>query len=140
MPIQKTKFVMSKAQPTERFNRMVATWNPTTVNPISAQAQSNYAAILSNSSNANNAAVQLLAQLMPAGQFQVLGVPLYAGVNGTERTATRNDYREWQPRAGFAYRIGPHTVFRGGFGRFAQADYITGSQSGFSRLARLRTS
>jgi hypothetical protein len=126
-----------ETEPTERFNRMVATWDPTAVNPISAQAQSNYAAILAGPANANNAAVQLLAQLMPASRFQVLGVPLYAGVNGTQRTATRNDYHEWQPRAGFAYRIGPHTVFRGGFGRFVQADYTTGSQSGFSRTTGL---
>jgi hypothetical protein len=74
---------------------------------------------------------------MPASNFKVLGIPIYAGQNGAQRTATKNDYHEWQPRAGFAYRIGPNTVFRGGFGRFVQADYITGSQSGFSRSTGL---
>src|SRR6185295_8241549 len=29
--------------------------------------------------------------------------------------------------------LGPNTVIRGGFGRFAQASYITGGQNGFSR-------
>ncbi|HKE23235.1 MAG TPA: carboxypeptidase-like regulatory domain-containing protein [Bryobacteraceae bacterium] len=124
-------------EPTERFNRMVATWDPTAVSPLSAQAQANYAAILNDPANATNAAVQLLKQLMPASNFKVLGIPIYAGQNGAQRTATNNDYHEWQPRAGFAYRIGPNTVLRGGFGRFVQADYITGSQSGFSRTTSL---
>jgi hypothetical protein len=124
-------------EPTERFNRMVATWDPTAVSPLSAQAQANYATILNDPANASNAAVQLLKQLVPASQFQVLGIPIYAGQNGAQRTATKNDYHEWQPRAGFAYRINEHTVFRGGFGRFVQADYITGSQSGFSRSTGL---
>ena len=61
----------------------------------------------------------------------------YAGVNGAPRANVNNDYHEWQPRAGFAYRLSPHTVFRGGFGRFIQADFITGSQSGFSRTTSL---
>jgi len=126
-----------ETEPVERFNREVATWDPTAVNPLTAQAQANYAAILSNPANASNAAVQLLAQLVPASKFQVLGVPVYAGVNGAPRTNVNNDYHEWQPRAGFAYQIGPNTVLRGGFGRFVQADYITGSQSGFSRTTSL---
>jgi len=124
-------------EPVERFNREVATWDPTAVNPISAQAQANYAAILSSPSNASNAAVQLLAQLLPASKFQVLGIPIYAGQNGAQRSNVHNDYHEWQPRVGFAYQIGPNTVFRGGFGRFVQADFITGSQSGFSRTTSL---
>ncbi len=124
-------------EPVERYNREVATWDPNAVNPITAQAQANYAAILASPANASNAAVQLLAQLVPASQFKVLGVPVYAGVNGASRANVKNDYHEWQPRVGFAYRIGPNTVFRGGFGRFVQADFITGSQSGFSRTTSL---
>jgi hypothetical protein len=124
-------------EPVERYNRTVSRWDPTAVNPISAQAQANYAAILSSPANASNAAVQLLAQLMPASQFQVLGVQEFAGVNGTPRTATNNDYHEWQPRAGFAYKLGPNTVVRGGFGRFTQADFITAGQNGFSQTTSL---
>src|SRR6185437_7652881 len=126
-----------ETQPTERYNRMVATWDPTAVNPISAQAQANYAAILSGPANASNQFVQLLGQLLPASKFQVMGIPIYAGQNGAQRTETKNDYHEWQPRVGFAYQIDKNTVFRGGFGRFTQADYITGSQSGFSRTTSL---
>jgi len=124
-------------EPVERFNRTANRWDPTAVNPISAQAQANYAAILASPSNSSNAAVQLLAQLLPASQFQVLGAQQYAGVNGTPRTTVNNDYHEWQPRAGFAYQINENTVVRGGFGRFTQADFITGSQSGFSKTTSL---
>ncbi len=127
-------------EPTERFNRLVARWDPTAVNPISAQAQANYAAILANPANASNPSVQLLAQLLPASQFQVLGVQKFAGVNGTPRSTVNNDYHEWQPRAGFAYQIGPNTVLRGGFGRFTQADFMTGSQNGFSLTTSLVSS
>lgn len=126
-----------ETEPVERFNRQVATWDPTAVNPLSAQAQANYAAILASPANAGNAAVQLLQQLLPASQFQVLGVPVYAGVNGAPRSNVHNDYHEWQPRIGFAYQIDSNTVFRGGFGRFTQADFITGSQTGFSRTTSL---
>ncbi len=58
-------------------------------------------------------------------------------MNGTPRTAVNPDYHEWQPRAGFAYRLGKNTVLRGGVGRFTQADYITGGQNGFSRTTSL---
>ncbi|HXS98465.1 MAG TPA: carboxypeptidase-like regulatory domain-containing protein [Candidatus Limnocylindrales bacterium] len=124
-------------EPVERFDRTANRWDPTAVNPISAQAQANYAAMLASPANASNPAIQLLAQLMPASQFQVLGTQLYAGVNGVPRTVVNNDYHEWQPRAGFAYQIDANTVLRGGFGRFTQADFITGSQSGFSRTTSL---
>lgn len=126
-----------ETEPVERFNRLVARWDPTAVSPLSAQAQANYAAILASPANASNAAVQLLAQLMPASQFQVLGVQEFAGVNGTPRSVTNNDYHEWQPRFGFAYQINANTVIRGGFGRFTQADFNTGSQNGYSRTTPL---
>jgi hypothetical protein len=58
-------------------------------------------------------------------------------VNGAPRSATRNDYHEWQPRVGFAYRIGPNTVFRGGFGRFVQADLHLRQPEQFQPLHRL---
>ncbi len=127
-------------EPVERSNRLVARYDPTAVSPLSAQAQANYAAILANPANASNAALQTLAQLLPAGQFQVLGMPFYAGVNGTPRSTVNNDYHEWQPRAGFAYQLGPNTVIRGGFGRFTQADFVTGSQNGFSQTTSLTAS
>lgn len=37
----------------------------------------------------------------------------------------------------FAYQIDPKTVIRGGFGRFVQAGFSYGSQTGFSTTANL---
>jgi hypothetical protein len=112
-------------------------FDPTAINPISGAAQSAYAAILANPANASNSGVQLMKQLVLAANFQVPGEQLFAGVNGTPRTPVNGDYKQWQPRIGFAYRLTPNTVLRGGFGRFSQASYITGGQNGFSRTTSL---
>ncbi len=125
-------------EPEERFNRLTDRYDPTAVNPITPAAQAAYAAILSNPATvAANPGLVYLQQNLPASQFQVLGAQLFAGVNGTPRTPVNNDYHEWQPRAGFAYQVNAHTVVRGGFGSFVQADYVTGGQNGFSRSTSL---
>jgi hypothetical protein len=121
----------------ERYDRLTDRFDPTAINPISGAAQAAYAAILANSANASNSGVQLLKQFAPAANFQVPGAQLFAGVNGTPRTPVNADYGQWQPRIGFAYRLTPNTVLRGGVGRFSQASYITGGQNGFSRTTSL---
>ena len=118
---------------TERYNRLTSEFDLSATNPISPTAQAAYASILADPKNANNAGVQQLKQLLPASAFRVPGVVLFAGVNGQTRGFSNPDYHEWQPRAGFAYRLGSNTVIRGGFGRFTQADYNYGGQNGFSR-------
>ena len=118
---------------TERYNRLTSIFDPTAVNPISDTAQAAYAKILANPANANNAGVQILSQLLPASSFKVMGAQLFNGVSGARRAVINPNYKEIQPRLGFAYRLGPNTVIRGGFGRFAQASFITGGQNGFSR-------
>jgi Carboxypeptidase regulatory-like domain len=123
--------------PQERYNRLTDRFDPTAINPITPSAQAAYAAILANPANASNPGVQLLQQLVPAGNFKVPGEQLFAGLNGTPRTSINGDYSQWQPRFGFAYRIGKNTVLRGGVGRFTQASYITGGQNGFSRTTSL---
>ncbi|HJZ97000.1 MAG TPA: TonB-dependent receptor, partial [Candidatus Solibacter sp.] len=121
----------------ERFNRLTDRYDPATLNPISPAAQAAYAAILSSPANATNQAVQLAAQLAPASAFRVPGVLGFAGLNGVPRTAVNGDYREFQPRLGFAYQIDRNTVIRGGFGRFTQAGFSAGGQVGFSTSANL---
>jgi hypothetical protein len=116
---------------TERYNRMTSNFAINAVNPISNAAQAAYAQILA--ANASNAVVQQLAQLVPASSFVVRGVQQFAGVGGQTRGAFNTDWRQFQPRVGFAYRLTPHTVFRGGFGRFTQASFETSGQNGFSR-------
>ena len=52
-----------------------------------------------------------------------------AALHRRERRAARHlrtpTSDEIQPRVGFAYKLGPNTVIRGGFGRFAQASFNT---------------
>ena len=123
---------------TERHNRLTDRFDPTVTNPISDSAQASYAGIMAH--NPSNAGVQILDTLLPASAFKVMGAQLFAGVGGTPRAAVDPDYHEWQPRAGFAYRLAPNAVLRGGFGRFTQASFVTGGQNGFSRTTALITS
>jgi len=116
---------------TERYNRLTSYYDLTALNPISDSAQAAYAKILA--SNANNAVVQQLAQMVPASSFKVYGNLQFAGVNGRQRSTVNGDFTEFQPRIGFAYRLRPHTVLRGGVGKFVQASYETGWQNGYSR-------
>jgi hypothetical protein len=115
---------------TERYNRLTSNFDPQVLNPVNNAAQAAYAQILA--ANAGNAAVQQLAQLVPASAFQVRGAQLFAGVNGQARGVFKADYKLIQPRFGFAYRLGPNTVLRGGAGRFVQASFETAGQNGFS--------
>lgn len=120
---------------TERFNRLTDRFDPNVKNPISDSAQAAYANILA--SNSSNTGVQTLLQTLPASAFNVRGAQLFAGVNGTPRTPINTDYNQWQPRVGFAYKVAPNAVLKGGFGRFTQASFTTGGQNGFSRTTSL---
>jgi hypothetical protein len=120
----------------ERFDRMTSEFDPTAVNPISDAAQASYANILNNivlKDPVKYPFGQQLAQLTPVSSFKVYGVQRFSGVDGRQRGATNINWRQWQPRVGFAYRITPTMVVRGGFGRFAQSTDIKGGQNGFSR-------
>lgn len=114
---------------------MTSNFDPTVVNPVSASAQASYAQILAT--NPTNVGVQQLAQLVPASSFKVMGAQLFAGVNGQSREVYHADWKQFQPRVGFAYRLGANTVVRGGFGRFVQPTYDAGGQNGFSTTTPL---
>jgi hypothetical protein len=122
---------------TERFNRMTTNFDPTAVNPMSDAAQAAYTNILNNPNNANNPGIQILKQVLPASSFKLLGAQLFSGVGGQSRGVYHTDWTQMQPRFGAAYRLGPNTVIRGGFGRFSQASFDTGGQNGFSRSTAL---
>ena len=88
---------------TERYNRAVQGFDYTAVNPIAAQAISNYAA---------NPMPGL-----PANDFQVLGGLNFAGgANG--RDLWHGQSIEALPRVGLAYQVNSNTVVRAGFGLF----------------------
>ena len=110
---------------------MTSNFDANAINPVSPAAEAAYAQILA--ANASNAFVRLLGSLVPAGSFKVYGAQRFAGVDGQTRGAFNADFRQFQPRLGFAYRLGKNTVFRGGVGRFDQASFEVAGQNGFSR-------
>lgn len=119
---------------TERHNRYFARFDPNAnVAPVSSYAQPLYASMLAGPSTSSG--VAFLRQYRgDASAFQARGAIQYAGLNGTNRSLTDLQYRYFQPRFGFAYRFTPHSVLRGGAGRFVQANYVAnhGNQLGYS--------
>ncbi|HXN23717.1 MAG TPA: TonB-dependent receptor [Candidatus Dormibacteraeota bacterium] len=126
----------------ERYNRMTSDFDPTALNPISDSAQAAYTKILQDvlANPKKYPFGPQLASLVPASSFKIYGAQLFNGVNGHRRASVNGDYHEWQPRAGFAYRIKERTVVRGGFGRFTQAAGPKGGQNGFSRFTPFTSS
>src|SRR5262249_39934105 len=114
----------------ERYNRMTSFYDLTPLNPINDQAQANYAAMVA--ANSTDPLVQQLVQLVPVSAFTARGAQKFAGVDGQSRQVYNTDHTMVQPRVGFAYQIRPHTVIRGGFGRFVQASWENSNQIGFS--------
>lgn len=114
----------------ERFNRTVSNFDPTVENPISAAAQASYAAIMQTvlADPVRYPFGPQLAQLVPVASFRVMGVQQYAGVGGQPATAVNSVWDQWQPRAGFAYRLTNRTVIRGGFGKFYEHRFHAGTE------------
>jgi hypothetical protein len=114
--------------PTERYNRMLGTINPSLSLPITSAAQAAYAA---------NPIPQL-----PVSQFNPVGGPSYVGVGGVGRKLWDNKL-QWEPRIAAAYAFNPKTVLRFGTGIFydtLNVMNLTGSgvstpinQTGFSQ-------
>ncbi len=119
---------------TERHDRYFSRFDPTAnIAPVTDYAQSRYASIIGGT--APNTGVALLQKYRSdPTAFQALGAIEYAGTDGTSRSVTDLRYKYFQPRLGFAYQFYPHTVLRGGYGRFTQANFVAnhGNQLGFS--------
>jgi hypothetical protein len=106
---------------TERYNRMITSFDPKAQLPITQAAQQAYAR-------------NPLAEL-PASQFQVLGGSLYAGANGQSRMRSRNELM-MLPRIGVAYSLNKKTVIRAGYGIYFDTLNVMNfgpDQFGFSR-------
>ncbi|HEY3440648.1 MAG TPA: carboxypeptidase-like regulatory domain-containing protein [Paludibaculum sp.] len=106
---------------TERYNRMIAGFDPTLTLPITAGAQAAYAA---------NPIPELAA-----ANFKVLGGTNYVNANGQPRNWFQNELL-WLPRIGAAYQWNDKTVIRVGYGIFYDTLNVMNfgpDQSGFSR-------
>ena len=88
----------------ERFNRSVTGLDFTTVNPLNAVVQANYA---------KNPTPEL-----PASQFVVKGGLLFAGVNGQPSSLFDTPKLNVAPRFGLAYKLDNKTAIRAGYGIF----------------------
>ncbi|MDR3723117.1 MAG: carboxypeptidase-like regulatory domain-containing protein [Terracidiphilus sp.] len=122
---------------TERYNHLVSRFDPNYVQQdITTAAQASYTTLLSGSSK--NQGIALLQNYRSdPSTFIARGGLLYAGVDGTSVSVRNALYKYFQPRVGFAYQLDANTVIRGGVGRFVQADFVTGDQTGWSQSTKL---
>jgi hypothetical protein len=107
--------------PTERYDRMIGTFDPSIAIPLEKGAEANYA--------------RSPIPELPASRFQVAGGNVYAGQNGASRRLYSNEFM-WLPRFGAAYSLDSKTVIRGGYGIFYDTINVLNfgpNQAGYSR-------
>jgi hypothetical protein len=111
----------------ERYNRVVNGFDPTSANPISVVAAAAYAA--------NPQAI------LPASQFKAVGGLTFPSAARPDIFSSNS--KIFSPRIGAAWtpqKLGGKTVFRAGFGVFASPIGITGvNQSGFGQTTQYVT-
>ncbi len=106
--------------PTERYNRMLGTFDPNAALPIAAAATAAYAASP--------------VPGMPVSQFKVIGGNTYPSANGSDRKLW-NNVNQWMPRVSVAYQLDNKTVLRAGAGQYYDTLNVlneTVNQTGFS--------
>ena len=107
--------------PTERFNRMIAYFDPQAALPITKAVETAYAG-------------RPVPELAPAG-FAVHGGSLYAGAGSAGRRIWSNELM-WLPRLSAAWQLDSNTVIRAGYGLFFDTLNVLNvapNQSGFNR-------
>ena len=100
---------------TERQNKSVSGFDLAYTQPFEAQAQANYAKVLSNflGTSSNSAAAKALIPTSTSAK----GGLLFAGKDTGDRLYN-TPMNGFLPRVGFAYALNDKTVFRGGFGLY----------------------
>jgi hypothetical protein len=119
---------------TERHDRYWSRFDPNyDLTSITGYSQPKYASLVGGANSSSGVAL-LKQQRSDPSSFVARGAILYAGQNGASRSVTDPQYRYIQPRFGIAYRLQPNLVFRAGFGRFVQSNYVANhaNQAGYS--------
>ncbi|MGI8741990.1 MAG: carboxypeptidase regulatory-like domain-containing protein [Bryobacteraceae bacterium] len=112
----------------ERYNRANSAFDVSAVSPINDQLQSAWRATEAQ----YNATNPKYPYPDPPAVFK--GAFRFAGTNGLPRRQFYTDWTDLAPRIGFAYRVAPKTLLRGGFGTYYQSIIQTGaSTTGFSQ-------
>ena len=112
---------------TERYDRLVASFDHDVANPIEAQARANYAR-------------NPISELNPAN-FNVRGGLTWVDAN--ERSPYAGETNNLMPRIGFAYTMTPKTILRGGYGLFFDTLGILKTipyQTGFTQSTPIQAS
>ncbi|MGI8741415.1 MAG: carboxypeptidase regulatory-like domain-containing protein [Bryobacteraceae bacterium] len=112
---------------TERYNRLVAGFNPNVPNPVTTQAIANYQ---------NN-------PVLGVPSFSPKGGLTFVGQNGNGRSPYKTNAGQWLPRIGFAYQLTPKTVVRGGYGIYYGSlgvDSFSPIQAGFNQTTPIQAS
>jgi hypothetical protein len=110
----------------ERYNEMNSGFDFNAVNPYSNQIIANW----------NNIATQYDAthtDKYPAAPAAIMGGLQFAGQNGRPQRGYATDWRDVQPRIGFAWEIRPKTVLRGGGGVYYQSPTQNNTTFGFQQ-------
>src|SRR5262249_45359575 len=87
---------------TERYDRLVGSFDTAVASPIATQAIANYAR-------------SPIPEIAPA-DFKVNGGLTFVNQNSGSRSPYRAGGGEWMPRVGLAYQLTPGTVLRSGYG------------------------
>ena len=108
----------NQAPITERYDRAITQFDPSSVNPLQGAARTKY--------------VGTGSPLLPA-MLSVTGGPLFAGVGTAKSFWHMRNLEGFEPRIALAYTLNQKTVIRTGYGIFGIITRINPVQTGFSQ-------
>jgi hypothetical protein len=114
---------------TERFDRLVSSYNYSAANPVEAQAKVNYA--------------KSPIPELPAAAFSARGGLTWVNQGGAARSPYNVNHGFLLPRIGLAYQLRSKTIFRAGYGIYFDTlgvDKFIPIQIGFSQATPIQAS
>ena len=113
----------------ERYNRENRGWDPSTKSPVSDQVIARWNQLKAQYDAANPGA----KYPYPSAPSVLTGGFVFPGVNGQPRRLYDTDWKQFQPRLGFAYQLFKKTVIRGGVGVYNISTTQGGTTTGFQQ-------